>query len=55
MDFTLILRAYEVARRCHEGQTRKSGEPYITHPIAVATILAELGMLPKTLAAALPA
>lgn len=53
MDFTLILRAYEVARRCHEGQTRKSGEPYITHPIAVATILAELGMLPKTLAAAL--
>ena len=42
-----------VAERCHEGQKRKSGDPYITHPVAVATILAELGMTGTTLAAAL--
>ena len=49
----LVLRAYEVAARCHEGQTRKSGDPYITHPLAVANILAELGMDTTTLVAAL--
>ncbi|WP_092561547.1 RelA/SpoT family protein [Bowdeniella nasicola] len=49
----LIERAYVVAKRAHEGQFRKSGEPYITHPVAVAEILAELGMTPSTLAAAL--
>ncbi|MDO5701301.1 MAG: bifunctional (p)ppGpp synthetase/guanosine-3',5'-bis(diphosphate) 3'-pyrophosphohydrolase [Bowdeniella nasicola] len=49
----IIERAYVVAKRAHEGQTRKSGEPYITHPVAVALILAELGMTPVTLAAAL--
>ena len=49
----LVLRAYEVAARCHEGQTRKSGDPYITHPLAVAQILAELGMTSTTIAAAL--
>lgn len=49
----IIERAYKVARRAHEGQKRKSGEPYITHPVAVAEILAELGMTPSTLAAAL--
>ncbi|UFA50740.1 RelA/SpoT family protein [Deinococcus radiophilus] len=39
-----VERAYEFARDAHEGVVRKSGEPYITHPVAVATILAELGM-----------
>ncbi|AKU16899.1 RelA/SpoT family protein [Luteipulveratus mongoliensis] len=52
-DTALIERAYEVAERCHRGQMRKSGDPYITHPLAVTTILAELGMTPPTLAAAL--
>ena len=52
-DTGLVLRAYRVADRAHTGQTRKSGDPYITHPVAVATILAEIGMTPTTLAAAL--
>ncbi|GAA4286038.1 bifunctional (p)ppGpp synthetase/guanosine-3',5'-bis(diphosphate) 3'-pyrophosphohydrolase [Georgenia daeguensis] len=52
-DTQLIVRAYEVAEKAHRGQMRKSGDPYITHPVAVATILAELGMTPSTLAAAL--
>lgn len=52
-DFDLIQRAFTVAERYHEGQKRKSGDPYITHPVAVATILAELGMSGPTLAAAL--
>ncbi|MDN3904422.1 MULTISPECIES: RelA/SpoT family protein [Arthrobacter] len=52
-DLDLIQRAYVVAERSHEGQKRKSGDPYITHPVAVATILAELGMTGTTLAAAL--
>lgn len=52
-DFELIQRAYATAERSHEGQKRKSGDPYITHPVAVATILAELGMAGTTLAAAL--
>lgn len=41
-DVELIGRACDVAARCHQGQLRHSGDPYITHPIAVATILAEL-------------
>ncbi|MEO8749672.1 MAG: bifunctional (p)ppGpp synthetase/guanosine-3',5'-bis(diphosphate) 3'-pyrophosphohydrolase [Allobranchiibius sp.] len=52
-DVSVIERAYVVAERCHTGQLRRSGDPYITHPLAVATILAELGMTPPTLAAAL--
>jgi guanosine-3',5'-bis(diphosphate) 3'-pyrophosphohydrolase len=48
-----VLRAYEVGARAHEGQTRKSGEPYITHPIAVAGILAELGLDAETIIAAI--
>ncbi|QPK93660.1 bifunctional (p)ppGpp synthetase/guanosine-3',5'-bis(diphosphate) 3'-pyrophosphohydrolase [Actinomyces sp. zg-332] len=52
-DTSLIEKAYDTARHLHEGQMRKSGEPYITHPVAVATILAELGMTPITLVAAL--
>ncbi|WP_460447680.1 RelA/SpoT family protein [Angustibacter aerolatus] len=52
-DVGLIERAYRVAERAHEGQLRKSGDPYITHPLAVTTILAELGMTEATLVAAL--
>ena len=53
VDTSILERAYRVAERAHTGQLRKSGDPYITHPVAVATILAELGMTPPTLAAAL--
>ncbi len=52
-DLSVIERAYGVAEQAHRGQLRKSGDPYITHPVAVATILAELGMTPSTLVAAL--
>ncbi len=52
-DLSVIEQAYEIAAKAHEGQLRKSGDPYITHPVAVATILAELGMTPPVLAAAL--
>ena len=49
----LVSKAYEVAKRQHLGQKRLSGLDYITHPVAVATILAEIGMSSETLAAAL--
>lgn len=52
-DTALIERAYRTAEHYHRGQTRKSGDPYITHPLAVTTILAELGMTEPTLCAAL--
>ena len=52
-DIAVVERAYRTAEACHSGQTRKSGEPYITHPVAVATILAEMGMTTPTLVAAL--
>ena len=52
-DVKLIERAYVVAEEKHRGQLRRSGDPYITHPLAVAQILADLGMTPPTLAAAL--
>ncbi|WP_282938991.1 bifunctional (p)ppGpp synthetase/guanosine-3',5'-bis(diphosphate) 3'-pyrophosphohydrolase [Corynebacterium auriscanis] len=52
-DVDALGRAYEVAERLHRGVTRKSGEPYITHPLAVATIAAEIGMDTTTLVAAL--
>jgi guanosine-3',5'-bis(diphosphate) 3'-pyrophosphohydrolase len=48
-----VRRAYEVGARAHEGQTRKSGEAYITHPVAVAGILAELRLDAETLCAAI--
>jgi GTP pyrophosphokinase len=50
---TLIYTAYEWASKAHEGQVRVSGDPYIEHPVAVATILAELGLDDTTLAAAI--
>ncbi|CAM4107061.1 bifunctional (p)ppGpp synthetase/guanosine-3',5'-bis(diphosphate) 3'-pyrophosphohydrolase [Nocardiopsis rhodophaea] len=53
VDVRLLERAYDVAAHHHRDQKRKSGDPYITHPLAVATILAELGMQEPTLAAAL--
>jgi GTP pyrophosphokinase len=52
-DTAVITKAYETARLLHADQRRRSGEPYITHPLAVATILADLGMTSATLAAAL--
>ena len=52
-DLTVIERAYHIAEEAHRGQTRRSGDAYITPPLAVTTILAELGMTPATLAAAL--
>src|SRR5215470_13925290 len=52
-DIRVIDRAYETAARWHAGQMRKSGDPFITHPLAVTTILAELGMSTDTLCAAL--
>jgi GTP pyrophosphokinase len=52
-DLGLVERAYRTAERLHAGQTRKSGDAYITHPLAVTTILAELGMTEATLCAAL--
>jgi GTP pyrophosphokinase len=52
-DLALLERAYATAERAHSGQKRRSGEPYITHPVAVAQILADLGIGVKTLAAAL--
>jgi GTP pyrophosphokinase len=52
-DLRIVQRAYETADQAHGEQRRRSGDPYITHPLAVATILAELGMDTTTLAAAL--
>ena len=52
-DLTIIQRAYKTAEHQHTGQLRKSGEEYITHPLAVARILADLGSGPSTIAAAL--
>jgi Guanosine polyphosphate pyrophosphohydrolases/synthetases len=52
-DTSIIETAYQVAERAHEGQKRQSGEPYITHPVAVSQILADLGLGPRTIAASL--
>ncbi len=49
----IILRAYEVGAAAHEGQTRKTGEPYIMHPVAVARILANMRMDYSSIAAAI--
>jgi len=53
VDARLISGAYEMAAYWHHGQKRKSGAPYITHPVAVAAILAETGADDQTLCAAL--
>ncbi len=50
-DISLIERAYDVAKKCHEDQVRKSGEPYIIHPLCVAIILADMEMDKETIAA----
>ncbi|MGH8915797.1 MAG: RelA/SpoT family protein [Acidimicrobiia bacterium] len=52
-DTELLRHGYEVAREAHEGQVRKTGDPYITHPVTVALMLAEYGLDEQTLAAAL--
>ncbi|WP_261164037.1 bifunctional (p)ppGpp synthetase/guanosine-3',5'-bis(diphosphate) 3'-pyrophosphohydrolase [Microbacterium sp. Marseille-Q6965] len=52
-DLAIIERAYRVAEEKHRGQKRQSGEPYITHPLAVSQILADLGLGPRAIAAAL--
>lgn len=52
-DLSLIERAYQVAKKAHGDQLRKSGEPYIIHPLAVAIILAELEMDKETIIAGL--
>ncbi|MDM4720054.1 HD domain-containing protein [Micromonospora sp. WMMA1363] len=52
-DPSVLRRAYSIAETMHRGQFRKSGEPYITHPLAVAQICADLGMDTVTLVAAL--
>ena len=52
-DVKNLERAYDIAEKMHSGQMRKSGEPYLIHPIAVVHILAELGMDEDTLIAGL--
>ena len=46
-DDPMIIKAFEIANRLHNGQMRKSGEPYIIHPIAVSKILAFLAWIMK--------
>ena len=52
-DLPLVVKAFEIATRLHSGQLRKSGEPYIIHPIAVSFILANFGMDTETIIAGL--
>src|SRR5437899_4140536 len=52
-DVALVERAFEFSERAHRGQFRKSGEPYITHPLAVASILSQWRLDAEGLAAAL--
>jgi GTP pyrophosphokinase len=52
-DTTMIEHAYEIARDAHREQVRRSGEPYITHPVGVALVIADLGLDDVTIAAAL--
>jgi len=51
-DTDLLRRSYELAREAHTGQVRKTGDPYITHPVTIALMLAEYGLDEQTLAAA---
>src|SRR5690242_7560253 len=52
-DLRKIRYAYYLAEKAHAGQTRESGEPYVTHPLAVANILSDLRMDDDSIAAAL--
>jgi guanosine-3',5'-bis(diphosphate) 3'-pyrophosphohydrolase len=52
-ELGVVERAFDAAEKAHRGQLRKSGDPYITHPVAVAEILVEFGLDPATIAAAL--
>ncbi|HEX2049925.1 MAG TPA: bifunctional (p)ppGpp synthetase/guanosine-3',5'-bis(diphosphate) 3'-pyrophosphohydrolase [Actinomycetota bacterium] len=52
-DLRLVERAYDIAERAHAGQQRKSGDPFISHPLGVAQVVAELGLDETTVAAAL--
>ena len=52
-DTDIIGKAYDIAEEMHRGQLRKSGEPYLIHPLAVSEILAELGMDEETIVAGL--
>ncbi|MBO5552198.1 MAG: bifunctional (p)ppGpp synthetase/guanosine-3',5'-bis(diphosphate) 3'-pyrophosphohydrolase [Lachnospiraceae bacterium] len=52
-DISMIEKAYRIAQEAHEGQRRKSGEPYIVHPLCVSIILADLEMDKETIAAGL--
>jgi GTP pyrophosphokinase len=52
-DVSIVERAFTAAESAHRGQLRKSGDPYITHPVAVAEILVDFGLDPATIAAAL--
>ena len=52
-DISLIEKAYQIAKNAHEGQVRKSGEPYIIHPLCVAIILADLELDKETIVAGL--
>ena len=52
-DLTMIAKAYQVAEEAHKGQKRKSGEPYIIHPLCVAIILADLELDKESIAAGL--
>ena len=53
LDADIISRAYEFCKTSHEGQTRSSGEPYYTHPVEVAAILADMHLDPSTIVTAL--
>src|SRR5215475_237142 len=52
-DLEIIRRAYDFSQKHHAGQTRASGEPYLVHPLEVATVLAEMKMDPVSIAAGL--
>ena len=52
-DYSRIQRAYIYSAKQHEGQLRKSGEPYMTHPISVAKVIAEMGLDEASICASL--